>query len=242
METNKDVKNGVNNLLNKNCISIKSSWEFINKNTTDMTDFLIIDSIKYPLFYWRSDPQIEAVARNAIKNIGGSVSLKISGLIRKNYRIDAFLYKALDSAEWILDSEIKKITAYFNTNAVNVTLLMKNDKVALLELSSSLPDGIEEQTRYTAWGKEGMESSRVVSTKTRPQSVYMFKDDKTYEFNDSTLELYGLSYEDSIKAVEIFKVLKEERNIKNNLERDKKLRFYIEKAHESSDKNKCIEL
>ena len=208
-----------------------------------MTDFLLLDGTKYPLFYWMSDPQIEAVARNAKKNIGGSVSLKISGMIDKNYGIDAFLYKALDSSEWILDSKIKKITAYLNKNAATITLLMKNDKVALLELSSCLPQGAEEQTRYTAWGKEGMESSRVVSTKIRPESIYMFKDRvEPYEFNDSTLELYGLTYEDSIKAVEIFKVLKEERDITLNIERDKKLRFYIEKVYESSNKNDCIEL
>ena len=241
MKTICNIKEGVLSLLDKNCINITSKWDFIEKGKNDMTDIVTIDGNKYPLFYWKADPQIEAVARNAKKNIGGSISLKVSGLIDKSYGIDAFLYKELDIAEWVLDSKIKKITAYINKNAINTTLLMENGKVALLELGSSLKEGTEEQTRYTAWGKEGMESSRVVSTKTRPQSIYLYTDNTDpYCYNDPTLELFGLKIDDATKAVAIYKALKKEVDIKMNIERDKTLKFYIEKVYESANKNECV--
>lgn len=243
MENNKSVKDGVLSLLKKNKIDCKVTWEYVKKSRSDLTDFVIIDGKKYPLFYWRCDPQIEAIARNAKNNIGGSVSTKISGMIARDYGIEAFLYKELDIAEWILDSEIKKITAYVNKNAINATLLMKNGKVALLELGATLPDGAEEQTRHTAWGKQGLESTRVVSTKVRPQAVYMFTDrQEPYVFNDATKELYGLTLADATAAVAVFKIITDKIDLSSNEERDKKLRYYTEKVYESDKTQKSIEL
>ena len=243
MKKIRSVKDGVESLLSKNQLQAQSSWAFVNKTKCDMTDSLILADEKYPLLYWRSDPQIEAIARNAIKNIGGSISLKVSGMVTKEYGLDAFLYKALDVTEWVLDSEIKKITAYINKNAANVTVLMKNEKVALLELNACLPKGCEEQVRYTSWGKEGLESTRVVSTKLRPQSVYLFTDrTEPYEYNDATLELYGLSLDDATKAVAIFKAITEKTSLELFKERDAKLKSYIEKVYESNKTNQSIEL
>ena len=243
MEDNKSVKDGVLSLLKTNDIKIESEWRYLAKGVKDLTDRISINGETYPLFFWRSDPQIQAVARNAKNNIGGSVSAKISGMVERSYGIDAFLYKELDSAEWILDSEIKKITAYVNKNAINATLLMKNGKVAVLELGATLPDGAEEQTRHTAWGKQGMESTRVVSTKVRPQSVYLFTDRvEPYTYNDATKELYGLTLAQATAAVAVYKALIDKSDLSFYTERDKKLRFYIEKVYESDRMRKSIEL
>ena len=243
MEKNNSVNDGVYSLLKKNDIAVTMKWQYVKKTADDFTDRVIIDGTAYPLFYWRNDPQIEAVARNAQKNIGGSVSAKISGMIAKDYGLNAFLYKEIDAAEWILNSEIKKITAYVNRNAANVILLMKNEKVAILELGAVLPVGTEEQTRHTAWGKEGMESTRVVSTKVRPQSVYLFTDKtEPYAFNDATLELYGLSLAEATAAVSVFKAITGKTDLKFIEERDKKLRYYIEKVYESDKVSKSVEV
>nr|MBO4518043.1 hypothetical protein [Clostridia bacterium] len=243
METSKSVKDGVISLIDKNKTEITATWDYFKKGANDMTDSVAIDGKTYPLFYWRSDPQIEAIARNAKNNIGGSVSVKISGMVSKNYGVNAFLYKELDTAEWVLDSEIKKITACVNKNAINATLLMKNGKVALLELGATLPDGAEEQTRHTAWGKQGMESTRVVSTKVRPQSVYLFTDRiEPYAFNDATLELYGLTLADATAAVAVYKAISGKTDLRFNIERDKKLRFYMEKVYESDKIRNSVEI
>ena len=241
MKRCKSVKDGVNSLIIKNQASIKSSWDYVKAGSKDLTDSVTIGSLTYPLFYWRFDPQVEAIERNARKNIGGSISLKMSGVVGKDCSLEAFLYKALDIAEWALGSEIKKLTAYVNKNAANVILLMKNDKVASLELSSCLKKGTPEQTRITAWGREGMESTRVVSTKIRPESIYMFTNKTTpYTFNDATIDLYGLALDDATKAVAIYKLLIGDSDLSFYLERDKKLKYYIEKVFESDKTNESI--
>lgn len=240
---NKTVEDGVKSLLKANGESVGITWEYREKTSNDMTDSLIIDGKAYPIFYWRYDPQVQAIARNAKFNIGGSISAKITGLIKRDYGIDAYLYKELDAAEWILDSKIKKITATLNKNAAAVILKAENGKVALLELGAALPEGTEEQTRHTAWGKEGMESTRVVSTKIRPQSVYLFTDNKTpYTYNDATLELYGLTLAQSTVAVSIYKMLTEVTDYGALTERDGQLRKYIEIVKKSDITGESIEL
>ncbi len=240
---NKTVEDGVKSLLKANGESVGVKWEYREKKPDDMTDSLIIDGKAYPIFYWRYDPQVQAIARNAKFNIGGSVSAKTTGLIKREYGIEAYLYKELDAAEWILDSDIKKITATLNKNAAAVILKMENGKVATLELGAALPEGAEEQTRHTAWGREGMESTRVVSTKVRPQSVYVFTDSKTpYTYNDTTLELYGLTLEQSTIAVSIYKMLTEVTDYAALTERDGQLRKYIEIVRKSDITGESVEL
>ena len=151
------------------------------------------------------------------------------------------MLKELDNAEWILDSKIKKLTAFFNQNAVNVILKMNNDKVAVLELGATLPYGTEDQIRYTVWGRQGMESSRVVSTKVVPQSVYLYTDKKEpYTFNDATKELFGLSLSESNLAVAVYKMLTGKVDLKWLKNRENQLIAYLNAIYESSCKETSI--
>ena len=241
MIKNLTIEDGVNSLFQVNGIKDAPKWKFLPKTENDYTDKVLIDGQVYPIFYWRHDPQIQAIMRNGKYNIGGSCSAKISGMIDKTYGLDAFLYKEIDNAEWILDSKIKKLTAFVNQNAANLLLKMENEKVAVLELGANLPEGAEEQTRHTVWGKMGMESTRVVSTKVRPQSVYLYTDRaEPYTFNDATIELYGLSLYDATIAVSIFKMLTGKVDLAWIRQRDRQLVSYINKVYESSNNEKSI--
>ena len=241
MKANFTIADGVNSLFQVNGISNMPKWEYLPKTENDYTERVIIDGEIYPIFYWRQDPQIQAIMRNGKYNIGGSCSTKISGMIDRTYGLKSFLYKELDNAEWILDSKIKKLTAFVNKNAANVLLKMENEKVAVLELGATLPEGTEEQTRHTVWGKMGMESTRVVSTKTRPQSVYLYTDRvEPYVFNDATVELYGLSLYDATIAVSIFKMLTGKVDLAWLKSREQQLIAYINKVYVSSDNAQSI--
>ena len=241
MIKNFTIEDGVNSLFQVNGINDSPKWKFLPKTENDYTDQVLIDGQVYPIFYWRNDPQIQAIMRNGKYNIGGSCSTKISGMIDRTYGLNAFLYKEIDNAEWILDSKIKKLTAFVNQNAATVLLKMENDKIAVLELGSNLPQGAEEQTRHTVWGKMGMESTRVVSTKVRPQSVYLYTDRaEPYTFNDATIELYGLSLYDATIAVSIFKMLTGKVDLEWIKQRDQQLLSYINNIYESSNNEKSI--
>ena len=241
MDKNFTIEDGVKSLFRVNGISDMPKWEYLPKTEKDYTERIIIDGEIYPIFYWRHDPQIQAIMRNGKYNIGGSCSTKISGMIDRTYGLQAFLYKEIDNAEWILDSKIKKMTAFVNQNAANVLLKMENDKVAVLELGANLPKGTEEQTRHTVWGKMGMESTRVVSTKIRPQSVYLYTDKpEPYTFNDATIELYGLSLYDATIAVSIFKMLTDKVDLAWLKSRERQLIAYINNVYASSDNAQSI--
>lgn len=235
------VEDGVKRLLEHFQDKVDECWEFIPKTENDYTPKLKIGTEVYPIFYWREDPQVQAVMRNGVFNIGGSCSAKISGQIEKTYGIGSFLYKEIDCAEWILDSKINKLTAFHNKNAVNVILKMDNQKVAVLELGATLPVDAEEQTRHTVWGKEGMESTRVVSASVRPQSVYVFMDKKEpCSYNDAIKELYGLSLRDANVVVAVYKMLTGKIDLKWLKKRENQLIAYINAIYESSYCEKSI--
>ena len=235
------VEEGVNRLIETFQEKVDENWEILPKTENDYTPKLKIGTKIYPIFYWREDPQVQAVVRNGKYNIGNSCSAKISGQAGKAYGIESFLYKELDCAEWILDSELKKLTAYYNKNAVNVVLRMKNDKVATLELGATLPFNAEEQVRHTVWGSLGMESSRVISTQERPQSVYLYTDRKeAYTFNDTYNVLYGLTLNDSNLAVAVYKMITGKIDLNWLKLRNNQLIDYLNAVKESSYKEKSF--
>ena len=241
VKKNLTVEDGVRSLLEVFGEKTDKSWQILPKGANDYVPKLKIGDKIYPIFYWREDPQIQAVMRNGKYNIGGSCSAKISGQVELDYGIDGLLFKELDNAEWILDAEIKKLTAFYNQNAVNVTLKMSNEKVAVLELGATLPSGSEEQIRRTVWGKQGMESTRVVSTKIVPQAVYLYTDRKEpYTFNDATKELYGLTLSESNLAVTVYKMLTGKVDLEWLKKRENRLIAYLNAIYESSCKEKSV--
>jgi hypothetical protein len=87
----------------------------------------------------------------------------------------------------------------------------------------------------------GMESTRVVSTKTRSQSVYLYTDRaEPYVFNDATVELYGLSLYDATIAVSIFKMLTGKVDLAWLKVREKELIAYINNVYTSSERAQSI--
>lgn len=207
MEKISTVEDGVRMILNNGEFLVKADWSYA-EGAGRFTDELVLNGVRYPLFYWREDPQIAAVAANARNGVGEPCSCKISGFASKTVSLDRLLYRQADIAEWILGSIVGKLTAVICENAVTAVFEMKNGKVASLELSNCLPAGAKEQIRHTCWGTQGMISTRVVSSKQKPQAVYLYKDrPEPYTFNDNLLSAYGLSEEDTAKAVAIVNVL-----------------------------------
>ncbi|MBO5712669.1 MAG: hypothetical protein J6R88_00495, partial [Clostridia bacterium] len=183
-------------------------YSIIKRKDGEFTDHLLLNGKTYPIFDWRYDAPTGLVSWYAQVGIGDTCSYKASGAISESVGIDRFLYKELDTAESVLQSKIKHLTAFVNKNACNVILRMQNDKVAVLELGATMPSDAEEQTHHSAWGTKGMVSDRVVSSKIRPQSVYLYNDGKNpTTYNDNNGILYGLSADDCAKASAIAMML-----------------------------------
>ena len=216
-------------------------WTFLPRKEGEMTAHIVKDTKIYPIFDWRCEPQPLAVANRARNGIGALCSLKTSGAIDKTFGLERQLYKELDTAEWMLGSQIKHLTAYVNQNATNVIVRMKNETVAILELGAALPEGSQEQTRHTVWGRQGMVSTRVVSQKLKYHSVYLFTDSPVPEtFNDTTGYLYGLNEADATTTVCIGKMLLGRYNLDSWIEQDEKLRAYVKAVYRSSETGERI--
>lgn len=229
------IHEGLKSIYAKNEFGEVPNYEIVARKEGEFTDHLLINGELFPIFYWRCEPQTASVANKAKREMGKCCSLKISGAISSDYGIDRFLYKELETAEWILDSEIKHLTAFVNGNTCNAILRMKNDKVAVLELGATLPVDAEGQTRHTAWGTKGMASTRIISQKVRGKSIYLFNDGPTpTTFNDEMTALYGLSPEDCTKTVTIASMLLNRCDYKAWKVKHDKLVSYVKAVYKSA--------
>lgn len=241
MKKIKSIEEGVASCFEAGEYGEVPKWTFMPRQAGEMTAHIVTGGKTYPVFDWRCEPQPLAVANRAKNGIGTLCSLKTSGAIDKSFGLERQLYKELDTAEWMLGSQIKYLTAYVNQNAANVIVRMKNDTVAILELGSALPEGAQEQTRHTVWGTHGMASTRVVSQKLKYHSIYLFTDGPVPEtFNDTTGYLYGLNEADATATVCIGKMLLGRYDIDGWIEQDRKLREYVKAVYRSSETGERI--
>lgn len=242
MEKITSIEEGVKRLYEVGEYGEVPSFEYYPAKEGEYVDTFKFNGKIYPLFWWRSEPQIASVVNSAKNRMGSACSMKISGAVSKDCSLDKFLYRQIDIAEWALNSKIKHLTSFVYENAANCILRMENETVAILELGSSLPPKAQEQTRHTVWGTQGMKSTRVVSNKIRPQAVYYYDNEGMQTFNDNMYYLYGLTEDEVPKVIALTKVLLGKFNPEEWLEKDKILKSYVKDVHNSSDKGCRIDV
>lgn len=237
------IEEGIRSIYRINEFGDVPTYSVVPCKEGEYTDHLSFDGKLYPIFNWRGVPAVASVANTARSGVGSCCSMKISGAISRDFGLDKFLYKELDTVEWALNSTIKHVTAFVNDKTCNAILRMKNDKVAILELGACLPIDADEQTRHTAWGTKGMVSDRVVSEKIRPQAVYLFNNGKTpTTYNDNMSALYGLNQDDCAKAVIIASMLLGRVNVEEWANKHNRLVKYIEAIYRSSETGERIDV
>lgn len=229
------IEEGIRSIYKINEFGEVPAYSVIPCKDGEYTEHLTFNGKTYPIFAWRGVPPTASVAGSARSGMGSCCSMKISGAISRDYGLDKFLYKEIDTAEWALNSEVQHLTAFVNDKACNAILRMKNGKVAVLELGACLPADADEQTRHTAWGTKGMASSRVVSEKIRPQAVYLYNKSATpTTFNDNMSALYGLNQDDCAKAVIIASMLLGKVNADEWVNKHDRLVKCVKAIHKSS--------
>lgn len=217
-----------------------ASWELIPAGEGDYTDTLVLDGEKYPLFWWRADPQVDMMHDLAPER--KICSMKLNRTCPKSWGLEKLLYKELDIAEYMLGSQVKTVMNFRQGDSMNMLCTMENDRVALFELGATLHDGTDEQGRHTYWGEEGMAADRVVSQKLPSRAVYLFTQDQpeVQTYHDIFIYMYGLSQTDVFKAVCISEILLGRRDISDWKEKDAHYRCCIAMAAESAEKVRCL--
>ena len=214
-------------------------WELI---PGEYTDTLVLEGVRYPLFWWRADPQVDMMQELAPER--KICSMKLNRTCPKSWGLEKLLYKELDIAQCMIRSRFKTVMNFRQGDSMNMLCTMENDRVALFELGATLNDGTDEQGRHTYWGEDGMASDRVVSQKLPSRAVYLFTQDKPEPttYHDLFIYMYGLSATDVIKAVCIAEILLGRRDISDWQDLDAHYRRCIAVAAESAAQVRRLEV
>ncbi|MBQ8813717.1 MAG: hypothetical protein IJZ85_04390 [Lachnospiraceae bacterium] len=227
------IEEGVRSVLSVYNAVPDIKWEYRPAEEGCLTDAIVLDGAVYPLFWWRCDTQIMALAENAPER--KLCSMKLNRTCAKSYGIDRLMYQEIDIAELMLDSKIESVMCFDNGCARNMLATMKNKRVAIFELAAVLNDCTAEQGRHIYWGQDGMASDRVVSQKVASDAIYLFSEDeaKPEVFNDIFIYMYGLNKTDVVKAACIAEILMGWRDISDWKEKDAHYRRCLAAAAES---------
>ena len=230
----KTVEDGVRNALEIFAMEAEVAWRYIPAKEGDFTDTLELDGVKYPLFWWRCDPQVGAMYSKAPER--KICSMKLNRVGAKSQGLRKLLYKELDIAEFIMRSRVKSVMNFQKGCSMNMLATMENERVALFELAATLHDETPEQGRHTYWGEEGMASDRVVSQKVASEAIYLFTDDARdpQTYNDIFIYMYGLDRTDTLKATCIAEILMGRRSVADWRERSDHYIRCIERAEQSA--------
>lgn len=236
------IEDGVRSALATYQVEPKVQWTFVPASEGDYTDCLMLDGVKYPLFWWRCDPQVGSMYAKAPSRKLCSMKLNRAGA--KSAGLEALLYKELDIAEWIMGSTVRTVMNFQNGSSMNMLATMKNERVALFELTASLHDDTPEQGRHTYWGEDGMASDRVVSQKVASEAIYLFTEDQRdpQTYNDIFIYMYGLDRTDTLKATIIAEILMGRRDISDWNLRDAHYRKCIAAAAVSAETVRRVEV
>lgn len=201
------IEDGVRAALSVYNFTSDRKWEYVPAGEGELTDKLLLDGEEYPLFWWRNDTQIMALYERAAER--SLCSMKLNRTCTKSYGLERLMYKEMDIAEFMFDSQIASVMCFRNGYALNMLATMENERVAVFELAAVLHDDTAEQGRHIYWGEEGMASDRVVSQKIPSEAVYLFREDeeKPEVYNDIFIYMYGLNKNDIVKAATIAEIL-----------------------------------
>ncbi len=200
MKLCRSIEEGVPAVMEAQGAATDKKWSLRPAGEGELTDTVTVEGKEYPFFWWRCDPQVEALRKYAPARKPCSMKLNRTG--RRSEGLDRLLYREIDVCRRTLGSGIRTVCCFQNAGAISMLATMENDRVAIFELSAVLNDETDEQGRHTFWGENGMASDRVVSAKIPAQALYLFTEDKKDPelFNDLCLPLFGLGRLDAVKT------------------------------------------
>ena len=228
------IEDGVRAVLDVYRHTPTVEWELIPAAEGELVDHILLDGEKYPLFWWRFDTQVAELCALAPER--KLCSMKLNRSCSKADGLERLMYKEFDIAENVFRSKIEKVMCFKNENALNMLATMKNERVAVFELSAALNENTPEQGRHIYWGQDGMASDRVVSQKVASEAIYLFTEDeeKPAVYNDIFIYMYGLNKTDATKAEAIAEILMGRIDISDWHQRDAHYRSCIAAAEESA--------
>ena len=126
----------------------------------------------------------------------GVSTLRFAAFAPKGADIEAMLAKELDLAAYLGASDVVRVMAVANGNAVNVLAKLANDVNVSVEIGAALPKGEAPYDRHEIIAKRGVACDQTVDTHTPHASIRCWNGNGAVEYTDVDTELFGLSYEE----------------------------------------------
>ena len=110
--------------------------------------------------------------------------------------LEAMLAKELDLAAYLGASDVVRVMAVANGNAINVLAKLANDVNVSVEIGAGLPKGEPGYDRHEIIARRGVACDQTVDTHTPHASIRCWDEKGAVEYTDVDTELFGLTYEE----------------------------------------------
>ena len=126
----------------------------------------------------------------------GVSTLRFASFAPKGTDLMSMLAKELDLAAYLGSSDVVRVMAVANGEAINVLAKLANDVNVSVEVAASLPKGETAFDRHEIIAKRGVACDQTVDTHTPHASIRCYGAKGAVEFTDVDTELFGLSYDE----------------------------------------------
>ena len=121
--------------------------------------------------------------------------------------IRPLLYRELDLAAFLGESEVASLFAVANGNAMNLIVRLADGKSVSIECSAALPANAEPIDKHEIIARRGVACDRTVDTQVPQSSIYLFTDGGEKRYTDIDTELYGFDTDEILSIRAAFAVL-----------------------------------
>ncbi len=190
------IKEGVASYLKKRYYDVPE-YDIIPRGDGYCETIVLSDGKKVPFLWWRHHSKIRAIHGYANNDVKSVCCVNVYSFASVDDTLRQHIYREIDTAEFILCSKTKKVTAFITGDACNLIAVMESGAVANLELGATTASGTEIQCQHRLITTHGMANDRVVDTMTVQPAISLFSDSpRPYTYTDTDSYLYGLSPDD----------------------------------------------
>ena len=117
------------------------------------------------------------------------------------------LYRELDLAAFLGESEVSSLFAVANGNAMNLIVRLADGKSVSIECSAALPENAEPIDKHEIIARRGVACDRTVDTQVPQASIYEFTAEGEKRYTDTDTELFGFALDEILSIRAAFAVL-----------------------------------
>lgn len=196
--------------------------------------FVVIDGTKTPVLSHRLERRFVELRNMVLNNTLSGISvMRVARTIQKGADMHDALYREFDLCQWILGDTLCQVTAFKNSNVLNVIATTKKGIVCTIEISATLAEEEDSIDKHEIIAEHGIGCDVVVDAQLKQDSIYVFGD-KKQKFTDVDFELFGLSIED-VAVVRSAFVLAQKKNGAENIEADSYLNKLVTATEKSAE-------